>query len=239
MAGDWMKIEHETPDKPEVLAIAAELEIHPDEAFGKCFRVWRWFDRQTENGNAASVTPALLERYLGVTGLCTAMQNVGWLVVENGSVSVPNFDRHNGVTAKTRALSARRQKTYKAGRSGKKTRKKGNAKGNAAGVTPSSLLFSSLLSSSKEIGDCLKCDEFGEAWDEWVQHRVEIKKPLTPTSVRNQLRTFTGWGCKRSVDAIRYTIEKGWQGIREPDERPLFGNGQRDTRTVKELLGES
>ncbi len=42
MAGDWMKVEKVTPDKPEIEAMASKLELDPDAVFGKCFRIWRW-----------------------------------------------------------------------------------------------------------------------------------------------------------------------------------------------------
>lgn len=113
MAGDWLKIEAATPDKPEVHAIAAALEMTPDEAFGRLFRVWRWFDQQTEDGRAR-VTLASLDRHAGVTGFALQMCEVGWLSTgKNGEVSLPNFLRHNGKTAKTRALSAKRSQKYR------------------------------------------------------------------------------------------------------------------------------
>ena len=62
---------------------------------------------------------------------------------------------------------------------------------------------------------------FAGAWDRWVAHRTEIKKKLTPTSVRQQFKRFAEWGPDRAILAIEHTIEMGWQGIREPD-----GNGQ-------------
>lgn len=58
---------------------------------------------------------------------------------------------------------------------------------------------------------------FGEAWNDWKQHRVEIKKKLTPTSIKQQLANFAEWGESRSIAAIRHTIGNGWQGLREPD----------------------
>jgi hypothetical protein len=108
MAGDWMKVECDTPDKPEVLAIAHALGVDPDDAFGKCFRCWRWFDKHTESGNARGVSKALLDRQLGVSGLCGAMESVGWLIVSDNGICLPNFDRHNGQSAKRRGLTAKR-----------------------------------------------------------------------------------------------------------------------------------
>ena len=39
MAGDWLKVEVATPDKPEIWLIAEELQIDPDAVVGKLLRV--------------------------------------------------------------------------------------------------------------------------------------------------------------------------------------------------------
>lgn len=121
--GAWMKVELELPDKPEVFAIATKLSIDPDLVPTKLIRVWAWFDKHTKDGNAAGVTPTLLDRITGVTGFGEAMLSVGWLKSDGGSLSVPNFDRHNGETAKSRAETALRVAKHRA-------RKSCNASGN-------------------------------------------------------------------------------------------------------------
>lgn len=109
MAGDWLKLESSTPDKMEVLGITSKMGWDdPDLTVGKLFRVWRWFDQQTVDGNAAGVTPALLDKVSGVTGFSQAMIDVGWLVATDTGVALPKFDRHNGATAKMRAQTAKR-----------------------------------------------------------------------------------------------------------------------------------
>jgi len=228
MAG-WMKVEHDTPDKQEILAIAGMLDVSPDDAFGKCFRLWRWFDLNSAEGNAPGVTFALLDRYLGATNLCESLEKVGWIVQTDDGISLPNFHYHNGSTAKKRAQTARRVKTYKDKRKSKKGNAKGNAKGNGSSVTPSfSYTFLLSCSSCKEeeykdltIPVALQTEAFKEAWDAWCKHRTEIKKPLTPTSVRGQLKRLDELGLEAAIERIWYTIEKGWQGMREPDS-----NGQ-------------
>lgn len=114
MAGDWLKFEKSTPDKPEVFAIAADLGIDPDAVVGKLMRIWSWFDSHTENGNAPSVTSALLDRIAGVTGFVQSMQKCGWIEVHNGGISLPNFYRHCGVTAKQRAQNNKRVSNLRA-----------------------------------------------------------------------------------------------------------------------------
>ena len=113
MAGDWLKIELSTPDKPEVWAIATERSIDPDAVVGKLLRVWAWFDQHSEKGNAPSVTKALLNRLVGVSGFCDSLINAGWMIESDEVISLPNFDRHNGNTGKSRSLTARRVSKHK------------------------------------------------------------------------------------------------------------------------------
>lgn len=127
MAGDWLKMEANTPEKAEVLAITALMGWDDcDLTVGKLFRLWRWFDQHTVNGNASRVTPELLDRIVGAAGFCAAVSEAGWLVLDDHGVTLPRFDRHNGNTAKSRALTAKRVAKHKAS---------GNEEGNAAHVS--------------------------------------------------------------------------------------------------------
>ena len=108
MAGDWIKVQTCTPDKPEVHQMAEMLKIEPDAIVGKLIRIWAWADMHTIDGNAASVTRSLLDRITGVTGFTDALSSVGWLESIADGVHFTNFDRHNGDTAKTRALTGKR-----------------------------------------------------------------------------------------------------------------------------------
>jgi len=125
MAGDWIKFELTTLDKPEVCQIADLADIDPDAVVGKLMRVWGWFDQQTENGNAPSVSKKLLDRLVGVIGFCEHMKSVAWMIEIDGVISLPHFDRHNGKTAKNRLLTAKRVANHKAS----------NVKSNAANVS--------------------------------------------------------------------------------------------------------
>jgi hypothetical protein len=129
MAGDWIKMECCTPDKPEVLAITAKMGWDdPDLTVGKLFRMWRWFDQHTSDGNADSVTSALLDRIVGVTGFAECVCSVGWMSISETGVSIPNFNSHNGKTAKSRAQTAKRVSSYK-------SNAEGNGNANAVSVT--------------------------------------------------------------------------------------------------------
>lgn len=126
MAGDWLKIDVGLPEKPEVWQIAGMCGIDADSVVGKLLKVWRWFDAHTESGNAVGVTYPLVDHVAGVSGFAEAMAMCGWLVQDGSTLSLPNFDRHNGKTAKNRALTAKRVASHK---------DKSNAKGNAVIVS--------------------------------------------------------------------------------------------------------
>ena len=124
MAGDWIKIETVTPDKPEVFTMADTLGIDPDAVVGKLIRVWIWADQQTRDGNAPSVTLSLLNRISGVSGFADAMIAVGWLRKTDAGIEFHNFDRHNGETAKTRAMTAKRVQKHRADKTEELKRKR-------------------------------------------------------------------------------------------------------------------
>lgn len=75
-------------------------------------------------------------------------------------------------------------------------------------------------------GVTLKTDTFREVWSDWVTHRKEIKKPVTATSAKQQIRLMESWGEERAVAAMRHTIAKGWQGLREPELGDRVGRAE-------------
>ena len=93
MAGDWIKVECVTPDKPEVDMIANALGIDHDSVVGKLLRLWIWADQQSISGNGLNVTKTMIDRITFHTGFSDALINVGWLEGEEGAYSLPNFDK--------------------------------------------------------------------------------------------------------------------------------------------------
>ncbi len=114
MAGDWIKVEKITPDKPEIVRMATLLKTNSDEIFGKLFRIWSWADDQSVSGKAMQITGAFLDFKAGRRGFAAAMRAVGWLAGEEGNLEFPGFERHNGETAKARAETNRRVGNHRA-----------------------------------------------------------------------------------------------------------------------------
>jgi hypothetical protein len=85
----------------------------------------------------------------------------------------------------------------------------------------------------------LQTEAFLNAWADWLLHRIEIEKPVTPTMAKQQLRDMEEWGEARAIAAIRYTTGKGWWGLAEPGKshpRSPDANGQRSTDRVQGVL---
>lgn len=115
MAGEWIKVEKSTPDKPEVLRLARLWGIDKNAAFGLVVRFWMWLDNASVDGVVDGVASHELDDLMHMPGFCGGMVKVKWLIVDeaNNSMRVPNFSLHSGESAKKRALTTRRQANWR------------------------------------------------------------------------------------------------------------------------------
>lgn len=79
----------------------------------------------------------------------------------------------------------------------------------------------------------LQVVEFEVWWAKWLEHlRARRKTPSLHTQ-ELQLAKLTDWGVQRSIAAIQYSIEQGWQGLFEPNPKR---NGHHQTPATSETL---
>ncbi|MGZ3235769.1 MAG: hypothetical protein ACXU8A_00165 [Burkholderiaceae bacterium] len=249
MAG-WLKFEDNTPEKPEVFAITVELGWDdPDLAVGKLLKVWRWFDQHTIDGNAVNVTLSLLDRISGVTGFAQAMCNVGWLIKDESGLSLPHFDRHNGKTAKDRALTAKRVAKHKSNDEGnassvslplpreEENREEKNIKpikSKAESATATRLPADwapsdeDILFCQTERPDLQPHDVAARFKDHW------ISAPAAKARKADWAATWRNW--VRREDAKQRGSPQGYESAREKSRREtiegLTGRKQNDNRTI-------
>ena len=57
--------------------------------------------------------------------------------------------------------------------------------------------------------------EFQASWQEWIQHRTEIKKKLTPSTISKQLKMLSKYPPATAIAMIEQSICGGWTGIFE------------------------
>lgn len=78
-------------------------------------------------------------------------------------------------------------------------------------------------------------EEFQECWRDWETHRKEIKKPLTPTAIKQQHKQMAEWGEAWSIRVMRHTMAQGWQGLREPESEKRPTNNASRVATPEDL----
>lgn len=83
-----------------------------------------------------------------------------------------------------------------------------------------------------EIPENLNNEQFLVAWGDYVTHRQEIKKPLTPVAAKRQLKQLEEWGIVRAVAAINHSVAKGWLSIYEPKEYQNGRSGHNPARPI-------
>ena len=232
MAGDWIKLQKDTPDKPEVLAIASRMNLDPDAVVGKLVRIWSWFDTHTVDGNAMSVTYSLLDRLAGVTGFAEQMTFVGWLNQDGHVLSLPNFEYHNGETAKKRALGKNRQDKYR-------NNEESDAKSDAPSVTKTSLekrREEKNINTKKEKATVVACppDVSEQVWNDWLQLRKTKKASVTETVIR---------GARSEASKIGWTLEqffvewctRGSQGLKAEWLKEKLSVSEQRQNTMSQL----
>ncbi|MDR6389190.1 hypothetical protein [Paraburkholderia phenoliruptrix] len=100
-------------DDPAVISIAARLSVDEFTVVGMLHHLWGWADTQSRDGHAPGVTNVWIDRYVRHVGFAEAMVSVGWLEIDESGVTFPNFDRHNGESAKARGLAAERKRNQR------------------------------------------------------------------------------------------------------------------------------
>jgi hypothetical protein len=115
MAGDWIKLEHATTHKPEVLKMARMLGISRREMVGTLVDFLFWCDVNCVDGVVDGVVDADVDEMTSCSGFSAVMKEVGWLTFESHPplMRMKNWERHNGETTKKRALKNDRQARWR------------------------------------------------------------------------------------------------------------------------------
>lgn len=175
----------------------------------------------------------------GVDGFAEAMESVGWLRARGSQgVILPRFMDNNAPME-----SAERQAAYRERKRNETLRNVRNAPLRDVAPREEKRRVEKKEEKTKDkeppappVPPALASPEFERAWADWQQHRREIKKPLKPTMIAAQLRAFEKMGTARAIAAIDFTIEKGWQGIREPDIGHVNGFARPETPDLRETM---
>lgn len=104
MSDPWIKMRTNLKDAPEVLAMAVAMNQKIPTIIG-CFQImWSWFDTYTTKKRSNQITLEMIDKMVDVEGFAAAAVRVFWLGKEGDELFLPNPERHNGETAKSRAM---------------------------------------------------------------------------------------------------------------------------------------
>lgn len=134
MAGDWIKIRIDLNDDPNVYILSDALGLEVPTVVGHLVVFWGWMDRHTPDGKGLNLTENVIDKKIGVVGFAAALRSVGWLEGENMSLTIPNFERHNGMSAKARALEAEAKRLRRNEKSEKLAQSEGSKKSSVESV---------------------------------------------------------------------------------------------------------
>lgn len=111
MAADWIKMRVDLLTHPKVVRILSATRTDKFRVVGGLHAVWSIFDTHSVDGKLKGYTPELLDHVIGWEGFARAMEAVGWLTFDGlETLALPEFDAHNGQSAKRRAEDQKRKR---------------------------------------------------------------------------------------------------------------------------------
>lgn len=104
----WIKMKVDLSTNPKVVRIAAMMKADRLKTVGGLHAVWSIFDTHSESGELVGYTTEILSEMIGWKKFADAMISVGWLTVNDNSLSMKDYSENNGKSAKRRAQEAAR-----------------------------------------------------------------------------------------------------------------------------------
>lgn len=128
MAGDWIKWSKGLANRREVVLVAARLGLDRHDVAGRLMVLWEWADDNIPDSDIDDLSLdaslylgdkafSFIDALVCFPGFADAIASpeVRWLTARSGGrIAFPHFGRHNGTTAKTRALETRKKQRQRA-----------------------------------------------------------------------------------------------------------------------------
>lgn len=112
----WIKVRVDLWWDCRVVRLAKILGIERASVVGRLMLLWSIADGQTVDGVLIGYTASSIDEDCDLQGFANALVDVGWLVVRNDGVVLPNFTEHNGESAKKRGQAGKRMQKSRSGK---------------------------------------------------------------------------------------------------------------------------
>lgn len=206
---DWIKIRKKLPRDGRVREMSRKLRTSVQEVSGMLLDFWILADDHAdENGVLIGWEMRDVNDDLRVEGFCEAMPS-DWLTLENKWVKLPDYVEHNGTTAKTRAVDAKRKKRVR--EMSKKCPKKSGLEKRRE---EKNIITNSNNSAALVFPPELDTPACRQAWAEWTSYKSERRQKYASVGSENRvLASVAKHGPTRFVKAIDKAKRSNWAGF--------------------------
>ena len=218
---------------PKVVRMSSALKADkcPDvlRVVGGLMSVWCLFDAHSVDGALDGYTLEVIDEHVRWPGFASQMKAVGWLIENAESLMLPEFDTHNGLSAKRRAQDADRKRTVRTLSASEPDKKRTRGEERREEITPPT-----------PKGEPVGFEEFWAAWpasvrkeakgkclEVWKKNRFER---VAAEVIRHldSLKTSTAWtksGGEFIPAPLVYLNQRRWEGAEDiaPQGLQLIG----------------
>jgi len=223
---NWIKMRTDLVDHPKVVSMATVCKVDVLQVIGGLWAVWATFDTHSVDGTLEGYTLAAIDRKAW-RGFGAAMVGVRWLEETADGLVVPEFDEHNGASAKRRALDTKRTQ---GARDSDKSARGSWTPGGQMSASDADKTTTRVRVESKSKTPVVPSASFAEFWDAWPksprkgeksgcvklweESELEIEQPAILAHVKAMAAT-EGWtkqGGEFIPAPLVYLRNRKWDG---------------------------
>jgi hypothetical protein len=212
---DWFKFRKKLPTDPRVLRIASRLRdaavtqdaLYELAALGALAKFWGFADTHVSDDDRLNLGADEVNKIVGVANFCDLLPADWFKILDAECVQLPDFLKHNGTSAKTRALGQVRTQRWRNGRDDTVTPP---SRKSDASVTRKPSLEEKRIDIKNPPNPPGGLDLL--AWARWVDYRKAVGKQIKPPSADAAMRKLAGYGPAQAA-TVEHNIANGNQGL--------------------------
>ncbi len=227
----WIKFEKDLQSDPRVTRMAKALQGQwsmvsgcnasalPGVTLvcGALARLWIFADSHARDDNTIDIGMDEIDELVGIPGFSKLMPSDWLLEVGPHTVELPEFQEHNGVEAKKKALTQKRVARHRS-----KDKPKSVSTRNASAL-PDQTRPDQTKTPKEAAAPPFDPNSIPgldqKAWSMWIEHRKAIKEPILEHAMpvaAKRLAKLNG----AQVEEVERAIAGGWQGLHPPQGKP-------------------
>ena len=242
MAGDWLQIDLDLPEKPEVLTVTELTRAsHVDVVIGRIVLLWRWVER---HATCASVRGTGIQTLVRLCGgdeeFWRAVESVGWVQFTDEGIVIPGWQKRFSQSAKRRIMAAKQARKRRSGVARasrervtpalpKEEKSKEDLSKGAGPLKPRGKKSQNdrppVTSADVTIPSSIDTPEVRAAVDEWLAFKRTNRETYKKSDfLARKLKEFARDPPEAFVAAVHHSIGNNYSGLVRPkhEERPLF-----------------